>query len=152
MSTPAIQYPPVIPAIAVQDAARAIEFYKTAFGAVELYRLTDPESGKVGHAELNLNGGMLMISDEYPAFHKTPQTLGGTSARFVIMVDNVDAMTERAKAAGATVIRPPTTEFYGCRGASLRDPFGHEWMLQQVVEQVSPDEMQRRWNSMCAKK
>lgn len=152
MSNPSPQYPPVIPAIAVNDASKAIEFYKTAFGAVELFRLIDPESGKVGHAEMNLNGGMLMIADEYPAFNKTPQTLGGVSARFTLMVDNVDALTERAKAAGATVLRPPTTEFYGCRGASLRDPFGHEWMLQQVVEQVSPQEMQRRWDEMMKKR
>ena len=151
MSQSITQYPPLIPAIAVSDASKAIDFYKAAFGAVELYRLIDPESGKIGHAELTINGGMLMLSDEYPAFNKSPQSLGGVSARLCIMVDNVDAMAERAKAAGATVTRPPTTEFYGCRGANLRDPFGHEWMLQQIVEQVSPEEMQRRWDAMAKK-
>ena len=91
MSNQTTSYPPLIPGLALRDAARAIEFYKTAFGAVELFRLIDPESGKVGHAELTINGSLIMLADEYPAFNKSPQTLGGTCIRLCLMVANVDA-------------------------------------------------------------
>ena len=145
-------YPPLIPAFAVSDGAKAIEFYRHAFGATELYRLNDPESGKIGHAELMLNGHLIMLSDEYPAHNKTPQTLGGTTMKLSLMVGDVDAAVARAVAAGATVTMPPRDEFYGHRSAQLRDPFGHEWMLQREFEKVSPDEMQRRWDTMVKPK
>lgn len=151
MSNQPIHYPPMIPGLAVRGAAKALEFYKAAFGAVELYRLIDPESGKVGHAEFMINGSLMMLADEYPAFNKTPQTLGGTPVRLCLMVDNVDTATERAKVAGATVTRPPSDQFYGHRSACLTDPFGHEWMLQHEFEKVSPAEMQRRWDAMAKK-
>ena len=147
MTSPA-DYPPLIPAIAVNEAAKALEFYKAAFGAVELYRLIDPESGKIGHAEFTIGGQLMMIADEYPAFNKSPATLGGSAAKFVLMVPNADAAFARAMAAGATVVRPLGDQFYGHRTGCLRDPFGHEWMLQHEIEKVSPAEMQRRWNSM----
>lgn len=149
MKTLPASYPPLIPAFAVSNAAKAIEFYKQAFGATELYRLVDPQSGKVGHAELMLNGHLIMLSDEYPTHNKTPQTLGGTTVKFALMVEDVDAAAARASAAGATVTMPPSDQFYGHRSAQVRDPFGHEWMLQREVEKVSPDEMQRRWNAMA---
>ncbi len=148
MNTPT-SYPPLIPAIAATDAAAALDFYKEAFGATELYRLIDPESGKLGHAEFTINGQLMMISDEYPAFNRSPATLGGTTARFALMVADTDASFERAIATGATPIRPPGDQFYGHRSACLRDPFGHEWMLQHEIEQVAPDEMQRRWNAVA---
>jgi PhnB protein len=151
MSNQSTHYPPLIPGLAVRNAAKAIEFYQAAFGAVELFRLIDPESGKVGHAEITINGSLIMLADEYPAFNKAPETLGGTPVRICLMVDDVDAACERAKAAGATVTRPPSTEFYGHRSASLCDPFGHQWLLQHEVEKVSPEEMQRRWNAMVKK-
>jgi PhnB protein len=141
-------YPPLIPALAVHDAVKAIAFYQQAFDATELYRLIDPESGGVGHAELLINGTMIMLADEYPAFNKTPQTLGGTAVKFSLMVDDVDASVARASSAGATVVRPPSDEFYGHRSATVRDPFGHEWMLQKEIEKVAPEEMQRRWDEM----
>lgn len=139
-------YPPLTPSIAVRDAAAALSFYQAAFGAVERYRLTDPENGKIGHAEFTINGQLMMIADEYPAFNKTPETLGGTTVKFALMVPNVDVAYDRAITAGATAIRPPNDQFYGHRSACLRDPFGHEWMLQHEIEVVSPEEMQRRWN------
>lgn len=145
-------YPPLIPAFAVSDGVKAIEFYERAFGATELYRLIDPASGKIGHAELLLNGQLIMLSDEYPGLNVTPRTLGGTTMELCLMVDDVDAAVARASAARATVIMPPRDEFYGHRSAKLRDPFGHEWMLQHEMERVSPDEMQRRWNAMTAPK
>jgi PhnB protein len=126
MNNSTTSYPPLIPALAVHDAVQAIAFYQQAFEATELYRLIDPESGKIGHAELLINGTMIMLADEYPAFNKTPQTLGGTAVKFTLMVDDVDASVARASGAGAIVVRPPNDEFYGHRSATVRDPFGHE--------------------------
>jgi PhnB protein len=131
------------------DGEKAIAFYQQAFNATELYRLIDPESGKVGHAELLINGTMIMLADEYPAFNKSPQTLGGTAVKLSLMVDDVDASVARASNAGAIVVRPPNDEFYGHRSATIRDPFGHEWMLQKEIEKVAPVEMQRRWDEMA---
>ena len=90
MKTLPANYPPLSPAFAVSDAVKAIEFYQHAFGATELYRLVDPQSGKIGHAELVLNGHLIVSSDEYPAHNKTPQTLGGTTMKLCLMVDEVD--------------------------------------------------------------
>jgi PhnB protein len=146
-----LPYPPLAPAIAVRGAAQAIEFYKKAFGAEELYRLIDPESGRIGHAEFTINGALVMISDEYPEYNKSPELLGGTSAKFMISCDDVDAAFQRAVDAGAEVVFPLQTQFYGHRGGRVRDPFGHEWMLSQKVEDVSPEEMQRRWDAMVKK-
>lgn len=143
-----ISHPSLIPAIAVHDAKQAIAFYQQAFEATELYRLIDPESGKIGHAELLINGSMFMLSDEYPAYNKTPQALGGTTVKLTLMVEDVDAIVARASDAGASVLRSPSDEFYGHRSATIRDPFGHEWMLQKEIEKVAPVEMQRRWDAM----
>ncbi|MDB6074393.1 MAG: hypothetical protein JWO89_2033 [Verrucomicrobiaceae bacterium] len=144
-------YPSLTPAIAVADAAKAIEFYKNAFDAVELYRLVDPENGRVGHAEITIGGQLMMIADEYPAFNKSATTLGGSATKFVLMVPNADAAFAKAIAVGATEVRAPQDQFYGFRAGTLRDPFGHEWMLQHEFEKVSPEEMQQRWNGMMKK-
>lgn len=144
-------YPSLAPAIAVTNGAAAIDFYKRAFGAEERYRLIDPESGKIGHAELTINGALLMLSDEYPQYNKTPETLGGVSAKFLIMCGDVDAAFQRAIDAGAEALMPLTNQFYGHRDGRVRDPFGHEWLLSQVVEEVAPEEMQRRWDAMVKK-
>jgi PhnB protein len=148
MNNSTIAYPPLIPYLAVHDAAKAIAFYQQAFEAIELNRLIDPESGKIGHAELLINGTMFMLADEYPAHNKTPQTLGGTTVKLTLMVEDVDAIVDRASAAGATVVMSPSDQFYGHRSASVRDPFGHEWMLQKEIEKVIYEEQQRRWNEM----
>jgi PhnB protein len=95
-----------------------------------------------------LNGHLVMLSDENPAHNKTPQTLDGTTVKLCLMVDDVDAAVSRASAAGAIVTMPPTDMFYGHRSAQVRDPFGHEWMIQHEIEKVSLDEMQLRWNAM----
>ncbi|MBN9693238.1 MAG: VOC family protein [Verrucomicrobia bacterium] len=145
-----LRYPTLTFSIAVPDAARAIEFYQLAFGAVELYRLVDPETQKIGHAELTVGDSLFMVSDEYPAFNQTPQRLGGVSARFVLMVDDVDATVARAVAAGAQVKRSPKDQFYGFRSAGIIDPAGHEWMVQKQLETLTPTEMQARWNSMVS--
>ncbi len=148
MSTPAPSYPPFSPYITVHNAAEAIAFYQKAFGATERFRLADESTGKIGHAELTLRGSLLMLSDENPAWNKSPQTLGGTPVKFSLMVENADAAIATAVAAGATQLMPATDMFYGFRSGSVRDPFGHEWMLQHEIEKVSPEEMQKRWNTM----
>lgn len=144
------KYPPLSAAIAVQNCTEAIEFYKKAFGAVELYRLVDPGDGKIGHAEITINGGLLMLSDEYPAFNKSPKTLGGTTVKMNIMSDDVDRDFDRAVQAGAEVVFPLADQFYGHRSGRVRDPFGHEWILSQEKKKISPEEMQEQWNKMSA--
>lgn len=143
-------YPPLSPALTVTDAAAAIEFYKHAFAAEERSRLIDPESGKIGHAELMINGALVMLADEYPEFNKSPQTLGGTAVKLGLMSANANADFDRAVKAGAEVLRPLTDEFYGHRSGTLRDPFGHEWTISQEIEKISPKEMQRRWDAMVS--
>lgn len=139
------------PYLTVKGASRAIEFYKAAFGATELYRLSDPSTGSVGHAEIMLNGSHIMLSDENPAWgNKSPETLNGTPVKLCLMVENTDAAVERAVAAGATVQMPPADMFYGFRSAAIRDPFGHQWMIQHEIEKVSPEEMQTRWAAMLS--
>jgi PhnB protein len=151
MNNAHVSHPPLIAALTVHDGRQAIAFYQQAFGATELYRLIDPESGKVGHAELLVNGTMITLADEYPAFNKTPQTLGGTAVKFALMVDDVDAWVTRSSEAGATVVMPPSDHFHGHRSATVRDPFGHEWMFQKEIESITPEEMQHRWDAMVQK-
>ncbi len=149
MSTPNTDYPAFSPYLTVRDAAQAIDFYQAAFGATERFRLTDSSTGKVGHAELTIQGGLLMISEENPQWgNKSPQALGGTPVTFCLMVENADAALDRAVAAGATVLMPAADQFYGFRSASVIDPYGQQWMLQHEIEKVSPEEMQKRWDAM----
>jgi PhnB protein len=138
----------VYPYLRVRDAGRALDFYKQAFGAEELFRLTEP-GGRIGHAEIKIGGTTLMLSDEYPEMNIVgPQTLGGTSFSIHLHVDNADAWIERAVAAGATVVRPAADAFYGERSGSVRDPFGHEWLLGHQIEEVPTEEMQRRYTAL----
>jgi PhnB protein len=139
---------PVLFYLVVKDAPRAIEFYKAAFGAAEAFRLTEP-SGKVGHAELSINGGMFMLADEYPDFGAlAPPSVGGCPVKLHVYVSDVDAAVARAVAAGATLVRAAKNEFYGDRAATVADPFGYSWSLHSRVENVTPQEMQRRWSEM----
>jgi PhnB protein len=140
----------VFPYMRVRDAARALDFYQRAFGAQELYRLTEP-GGRIGHAEIKIGGTTLMLSDEYPEMGVVgPQALGGTTFSIHLHVDDADAWIARAVEAGATIVRPATDAFYGERGGTVRDPFGHEWMLGHQIEEVSVDEMQRRYTALFA--
>ncbi len=134
----------------VIDAPRAIAFYVEAFGAREKYRLVEP-SGRVGHAELEFGDTTVMLSDEYPEMGLVgPQTRGGTVMSMHLHVDDADALIARAVAAGATTIRPAADHFYGERSGTVRDPFGHEWNIGHSIEQVSPEEMQRRYDVLMA--
>ena len=138
--------PGLVPYISVRDAAAAIEFYEKAFGAEEDFRLTEP-SGKIGHAEIDIAGSRLMLADEYPDFGSvSPSTLGGSPVLMQLTVDDVDAAAKRAVDAGGTLQRGPSDEFHGHRQAMIADPFGYSWFLSKQIEQVSPAEMQRRFN------
>lgn len=149
MSTQPSDYPAFSPYLTVHDAAQAISFYQAAFGATERFRLTDKSTGKIGHAEILIQGNLVMLNDENPQWgNQSPVTLGGSPLTFCLLVDNADAALARAVAAGATVLMPAADQFYGFRSASVRDPFGHLWMLQHEIEKVSPEEMQKRWDAM----
>jgi uncharacterized glyoxalase superfamily protein PhnB len=138
----------VYPYLRVRDAGKAIDFYKRAFGAEELFRLTEP-AGRIGHAEIRIGTTTLMLSEEYPEMGIVgPQALGGTTFSIHLHVDDADAWIARAVEAGATVVRPATDAFYGERGGTVRDPFGHEWILGHQIEEVSTQEMQRRYNAL----
>lgn len=143
-----LEYPLLSPYLAVVDAAKALSFYQEVFGAEERFRLVDKSNGQISHAELFIQGSLVMLAEENPAWNKAPGSLGGTAVKLCLMVDNPDAVIEKAAAAGATVIMPPQDQFYGFRSGSIRDPFGHEWMLQREIEKVSHEEMQRRWDAM----
>jgi len=131
----------------LKNAAAAIEFYKQAFGATELFRLNEP-GGRIGHAEVKIGGVTIMLADEFPeASIIGPQTLGGTTFAMHLHCDNADAVIDRAVAAGAAVVRPAADQFYGERSGMVRDPFGHEWLIGHHIEDVSPEEMQRRYTT-----
>jgi PhnB protein len=147
MSAPT-KYPAVVPYLAVTDASKVIDFYKTAFGAKELYRLNSPD-GKVGHAELEIQGQVIMLADEFPGMSTAPRSLGGSATTFVLMVPNADAAYKKALDAGATSAREPMDAFYGYRMAVVKDPAGHQWMMQHEIEKVAPEEMQKRWDAMA---
>jgi PhnB protein len=136
------------PYLTCKDAAQAIEFYKNAFGAAELYRIPMPD-GKIGHAEIKIAGAIIMLSDEFPEWGaQSPATLGGTPVGIMIYVPDVDAFAERAVNAGATLLEPVKDQFYGDRSCRLLDPSGHKWFFATHIEEVPPDEMQRRAQQM----
>jgi uncharacterized glyoxalase superfamily protein PhnB len=138
------------PYLRVKDANRAITFYTEVFGARERFRLAEP-NGRIGHAELMFGPLCIMLSEEYPEHGIVgPETAGGVGTTIHLHVADADSMIERAVAAGATLVRPPKDEFYGERGGTVRDPFGHIWLIGHQIEQVAPDEMQRRWTAMLS--
>ena len=135
----------VTPYLCAKDAARAIEFYRQAFGATEVMRLAEP-SGRIGHAEIKIGNAMIMLADEYPEVgHRSPQTLGGSPVSIHLYVEDVDALAKRAVAAGATLLRPVEDQFYGDRSGQLEDPFGHRWIIATHTEDVTPAEIERRF-------
>ena len=137
-------YPRVTPYLCIDGAAAAIDFYKKAFGATERMRMGAPE-GKIGHAEIEIEGGLIMLADEYPDMNfRSPKALGGSPVTVHMYVADVDAFCGRAAAAGATVLRAVADQFYGDRAGQLKDPFGHTWSIATHVEDVSPEEMQKR--------
>ena len=137
-------YHSVTPYLIIKGAADAIEFYKKAFGASELFRFAGPE-GKIGHAEIKIGDSPIMLADEYPEIgYKSPQSLGGSPVSIMIYVEDVDTIFDRAITAGGKVQQPVKDQFYGDRLGTLEDPFGHVWHVSTHKEDVSVEEMERR--------
>jgi len=137
-------YHSITPYITVDGGAAAIEFYKKVFDAVERLRMDGP-NGKVGHTELLIGDSVLMMSDEYPEMNaRGPKTIGGSPVSLALYVIDVDAVVKKAVAAGATLERPVENRFYGDRTGTIKDPFGHTWHIATHVEDVSPEELQKR--------
>ncbi|MGD9705059.1 MAG: VOC family protein [Acidimicrobiia bacterium] len=134
----------IIPYLCCRGAAEALDFYARALGAVEQSRMVG-DDGRVGHAEITIQGARIMLADEHPEIDVfSPAHYGGSAVGLSLDVDDCDALYERAVAAGAIGLRPPADEFYGSRSATIADPFGHRWFLNTAIEQVSPAEMARR--------
>jgi PhnB protein len=141
-------YHSVTPYLHIKDAARAIEFYKDVFGATEVFRMDEP-SGKIGHAEIKIGDSHVMLADEFPDKGvRSPQSYGGTPVSLLLYVEDVDALAERALAAGAKMLSPLEDKFYGDRMGKLEDPFGHIWAIATHTEDVSPEELQKRVAAM----
>jgi len=137
-------YHSVTPYLIVDDAARAIEFYKKAFSAVELMRMPAP-GGKIGHAEIRVGDSPIMLADESPEMgHRSARTLGGSPISLMVYVEDVDARVAQAVAAGGKLVRPVANQFYGDRSGGVDDPFGYHWYLATHVEDVPPEEMKKR--------
>ena len=137
----------VVSYLCTNDAKAAIEFYTAGFGAVETTRLVDPKDGRIGHMEFRIGETTFFMADEYPEIGVlSPLAMPGTAVSFVIDVPDADALFARAVAAGATVERAMADQFHGNRSGSIRDPFGHRWMISSHIEDVTADEMQRRYD------
>jgi PhnB protein len=137
-------YHTVTPYLIISGAAKAIEFYKKAFGAEELFRMGAPD-GRIGHAEIKIGDSPIMLADEFPEMgHKGPNSLGGTTVSILLYVKDVDTLAAQAVAAGATVMRPVQDQFYGDRSGTFTDPFGHVWTIATHKEDLSPEEIGRR--------
>jgi PhnB protein len=137
-------YHSVTPYLIIKGAAEAIEYYKKSFGATELFRMPTPD-GKIGHAELKIGDSPIMLADEHPDLgHVGPQTLGGTPVGILIYVDDVDTIYKRAISGGGQEVKPLQDQFYGDRSGTLKDPFGHMWTIATHVEDVAPEEMEKR--------
>jgi PhnB protein len=136
-------YHSVTPYLICDGAADAIEYYKKAFGATELFRMD--HEGKVGHAELKIGDSPIMLADEYPQMgYRSPKALGGTPVSIMIYVEDVDTVYKQALDAGATELKPLQDQFYGDRSGTLTDPFGHVWTVATHKEDVTMEEMNRR--------
>jgi PhnB protein len=137
----------ITPYIIVRDGKGALDFYVRAFGGVEDFRLVDPSDGRIGHAELLIAGGRVMLADEYPDFGAlSPDSIGGSPVTLHVAVDDPDAAMAQALAAGAQELRPVKDQFFGDRSGTLIDPYGHHWTLHRTITPMTASEMQARWN------
>ncbi len=136
-------YHSVTPYLIINGAAEAIEFYKKAFGATELFRMD--HQGRIGHAEIKIGDSPVMLSDEYPEMGYTgPKSLGGTPVSLMIYVEDVDTVYKRAIESGGIEVKPLQDQFYGDRSGTLTDPFGHVWTVSTHKEDVTPEEIEKR--------
>lgn len=142
-------YPRVTPYLHVSGASAAIDFYVDVLGATERMRMPGDTPDSIGHAELQLGTGVIMLSDEFPAMGALgPKSVGGSPVTIHVYVEDVDAVFDKALAAGARVLEEPTNQFYGDRSGQFEDPFGHRWNVASHVEDISPEEMQRRMGEL----
>lgn len=142
----------VTPYLTLNDAARAIDFYKRAFGAQEVMRMDGPD-GKLGHAEIKIGDSIIMLGDEMPGTGcQSPKSVGSTTGGIFLYVENADATFNQAVAAGAHVESPLTDMYWGDRYGRLKDPFGHSWSVATHKEDVAPAELQRRMQEAISKK
>ena len=157
MATPAPKpipegYHTATPYLIVRDAASAIEFYKKAFGATELFRMDAP-GGKIGHAEIKIGNSPIMLADEVPEIGaRGPQSYGGSPVTILLYVEDVDAVFNQAVAAGAKVQRAVADQFYGDRSGGVTDPFGHVWYVATHKEDLSPEEIRKRAAALYGQK
>ena len=136
-------YEGITPYLICKNAEAAIEFYKKAFGAVELLRIGGP--GMVGHAEMKIGNALFMLADEFPDIGAvSPETIGGTAVSLYLYVEDVDSFTDKAIAEGLEVLKPVTDQFYGDRSGAFKDPFGHIWGFATHKEDLTPEEMDAR--------
>lgn len=134
--------------LCVKNAEQAMTFYSQVFQAKEKFRLTEP-NGRIGHAQLDLNGTTLMLSDEFPGYEvRGPHAIGGTPVTIHLYGDDADAIIRKAVGSGATVEMEPQDRFYGERSGMIHDPFGHRWNIGHSIEELCPQEMQRRYTEM----
>jgi PhnB protein len=144
-------YHTATPYLTLNDCARAIDFYKRAFGAQEISRMDGPP-GKIGHAEIRIGDSVVMLADEMPgAGGRSPKSLGGTTTGIFLYVTDVDSSYKQAVDAGAQADMPPTDMFWGDRFGRLTDPFGHSWSMATHKEDVAPAEMRKRMQQEMAK-
>ncbi|HXA78669.1 MAG TPA: VOC family protein [Candidatus Acidoferrales bacterium] len=137
-------YHSITPYLFIKGAADAIDYYKSVFGAKERMRMPGP-NGRIMHAELQIGDSVVMLADENLEIGaKSPKTLGGVSSSLHTYFENVDKIAEKAVSSGAKLVRPVKDEFYGDRTATIVDPFGHMWSIATHIEDVSPEEMQKR--------
>ncbi len=144
-------YHTITPYLTVSDTRKAVAFYEKALGAARLFLMEGPD-GRIVHAEMKIGDSIVMLSEEMGGGNcRSPQSLGGTSVHFMVYTDDVDALFHRAVSAGAAGLRQPENMFWGDRFGSVKDPFGHVWDLATHVEDVAPDEMQRRQQAFFEK-
>jgi PhnB protein len=144
-------YHSITPYLVVHDGNGALEYYKRAFGATEVNRMGGP-GGKIGHAEFKIGDSIIMLSDEMPGGgNRSPQSLGGSPVSIFLYVEDVDSVFNRAVSAGAKADMPPQDMFWGDRYGKLTDPYGHQWALATHIEDVTPEEMQKRMQAWTAK-
>ena len=142
------QYPGVTAYLVIRGASDAIEFYKKVFGAEETMRLAAPD-GSIGHAELRIAGGVVMLADEVPDMDiKAPPTVGGSSVGLMVYVKDADAVFNSAIDAGATAFKPICDQFYGDRCGTIDDPFGHRWTIASRIEDLSPEDVTKKFEDL----
>ena len=140
-------YHSVTPYLSVKGAVEALEYYKKAFGATELFRME--HDGKIGHAEIKIGDSPIMLADEFPEMGSvSPQTLGGSPVGIMIYVEDVDTVFKNAIDAGGTEKKAVQDQFYGDRSGTLTDPFGHVWTVATHKEDVAPEEIDKRLAAM----